>query len=111
MFVRINRDSLALATVSCFTGRYLQFNIIMATIAIILSTAVLNFHHREIRRGKVPDILKKVREMLGEGHFTSDAYNTQKDQGPIHTGRGMPGATGCKQMGPVDVNGGVHTAR
>ncbi len=30
--------------------------------------------------------------------------------GPIHTGRGTQRATRCKQMGPVDVNGGVHTA-
>ena len=44
-----------------FPGRYLQFDIIMATVAIILSTAVLNFHHRELRKGKVPDFLKKVR--------------------------------------------------
>ena len=36
---------------------------------------------------------------------------TQNDLGPIHTGRGMWCATRCKQMGPIDVNGGVHTAR
>ena len=30
--------------------------------------------------------------------------------GPIHTGRGTPRAMRRKQMGPVDVNGGVHTA-
>ena len=29
--------------------------------------------------------------------------------GPIHTGRGMRRPTQRKQMGPVDVNGGVHT--
>ncbi len=31
--------------------------------------------------------------------------------GPIHTGHGMRCAMPCEQMGPVDVNGGVHTAR
>ncbi len=31
--------------------------------------------------------------------------------GPIHTGRGTRRTTRRKQMGPVDVNGGVHTAR
>ena len=30
--------------------------------------------------------------------------------GPIHTGRGTRHATQRKQMGPIDVNGGVHTA-
>ena len=30
--------------------------------------------------------------------------------GPIHTGRGMRPAMWRKQMGPIDVNGGVHTA-
>ncbi len=30
--------------------------------------------------------------------------------GPIHTGRGTWRAMPCKQMGPVDMNGGVHTA-
>ncbi len=34
-----------------------------------------------------------------------------RHSGPIHTGRGTRCATWCKQMGPVDVNGGVHTAR
>ncbi len=31
-------------------------------------------------------------------------------QGPIRTGRGTRRTTQRKQMGPVDVNGGVHTA-
>ncbi len=31
--------------------------------------------------------------------------------GPIHTGRGMRRAVRRKQMGPVDTNGGVYTAR
>ncbi len=31
--------------------------------------------------------------------------------GPIHTGRRTRCATRCKQMGTIDVNGGVHTAR
>ncbi len=31
--------------------------------------------------------------------------------GPIHTGRRTRCSTRCKEMGPINVNGGVHTAR
>lgn len=37
----------------------------MAILAIFTSTIVLNFHHRDVKRGRVPDLLRKVREKTG----------------------------------------------
>ena len=42
--------------------------------------------------------------------FARPRRDTLQPLGPIHTGRGTRRAMRCKQMGPIDVNGGVHTA-
>ena len=44
-------------------------------------------------------------------HINRSHLLASPSYGPIHTGHGIPRATRCKQMGPVDVNGGVHTTR
>ncbi len=43
---------------------------------------------------------------LSEATWHSNAFS-----GPIHAGRGTWSAMPCEQMGPIDMNGGVHTAR
>ena len=39
---------------------YLLFIYVMVTLTMILSVFTLNCHHRDIRRGAVPDIVRKV---------------------------------------------------
>ncbi len=46
-------------------------------------------------------------------HILKKSINLQVQEpflGPIHTGCGTRCTTRRKQMGPVDVNGGIHTA-
>ncbi len=47
-----------------------------------------------------------------EQHFSCRSVHSlvRENQGPIHTGRGTRRTTRRKQIGPVDVNGGIHTA-
>lgn len=39
---------------------YLTFDLVMVTFAILISIMTLNFHHRDIRKGKVPDWVRQV---------------------------------------------------
>ncbi len=55
-----------------------------------------------VHTGRGSTYKQKWNILLQTGVFTQ--------QGPIHTGRGMRRAMRCKQMGPIDVNGSIHTA-